>query len=210
MDGVLIDSEKEYLKLFQGFLQEEGRNCTWEELRCLAGASGKMTDDYLYEFLHQPKEQTRKKLNRYFTEHMVDFKKIFRLEALSLLQLLQKRGIQLALASSSSRKHIEDVLKTCQIDSFFTWVVSGKEFRQSKPDPEIYIYTAKQMQLPLREILVIEDSTYGILAARRAGLQVVALRDPLLQFDISQADYVIDSLEQVPMLLGENKSIENE
>ena len=55
-------------------------------------------------------------------------KKIFRKEALDVLNYLQQKQIKLALASSSSRKHIEEVLKTCQIDSFFEIVVSGKEF----------------------------------------------------------------------------------
>ena len=194
MDGVLIDSEKEYLKLFQGFLKEQGKVYELEELRCLAGASGTLTDDYLYEMLQIPKEITRKRLNRYFDENMVDFKKIFRKEALDVLNYLQQK---LALASSSSRKHIEEVLKTCQIDSFFEIVVSGKEFKQSKPNPEIYEFTVRQMGISKQDLLVIEDSTYGILAAKRAGLCVIALKDPVLKFDVSKADYTIDSLSEI-------------
>lgn len=197
MDGVLIDSEKEYLKLFQGFLKEQGKVYELEELRCLAGASGTLTDDYLYAMLQIPKEITRKRLNRYFDENMVDFKKIFRKEALDVLNHLQQKQIKLALASSSSRKHIEEVLKTCQTDSFFEIVVSGKEFKQSKPNPEIYEFTVHQIGISKQELLVIEDSTYGILAAKRAGLCVIALKDPLLKFDVSKADYTIDSLSEI-------------
>ena len=62
----------------------------------------------------------------------------------------------------------------------FEIVVSGKEFKQSKPNPEIYEFTVHQMGISKQELLVIEDSTYGILAAKRAGLCVIALKDPLL------------------------------
>ena len=54
-------------------------------------------------------------------------------------------------------------------------LVSGEMFEKSKPHPEIYQYTVKQLGLDLSECLVIEDSDIGMTAALNAGLEVALL-----------------------------------
>ena len=73
--------------------------------------------------------------------------------------------------------------------------------KQSKPDPEIYHYTAGRLGLPENQCLVIEDSTLGITAAYRAGMTVAALIDDRFGFDRSLADYEIQNLKEIPALL---------
>lgn len=59
----------------------------------------------------------------------------------------------------------------------FDLIVSGGQFKQSKPNPEIYHYTAKTLGIPEEECFVVEDSTVGIQAGKAAGMTVAALED---------------------------------
>ena len=86
-------------------------------------------------------------------------------------------GLQVALASSSSRECIEQVLTQCGIRELFDCIVSGHEFTRSKPDPEIYRFTMDKLGRKPEECLIVEDSTYGVQAGTAAGGVVAALRD---------------------------------
>ncbi len=68
------------------------------------------------------------------------------------------------MASSSPLTHIENILSTCGIKQDFDLIVSGEMFSASKPNPEIYQYT---LQVSAQNAIAIEDSYYGILAAKK-------------------------------------------
>ena len=80
-------------------------------------------------------------------------------------------------------------------------MVSGGMFKRSKPDPEIYFYTAETLGVKPEECLVIEDSTVGITAAHRAGMHVAALIDSRFHFDRSLAEFELGSLKDIPSLI---------
>jgi beta-phosphoglucomutase-like phosphatase (HAD superfamily) len=71
-------------------------------------------------------------------------------------------------------------------------VVTGRDFKESKPNPEIYLYTAKQLGVSSDECVVLEDSTIGITAAKRAGMYTLAHRDLRFNFDQTLADHIFD------------------
>ena len=81
-------------------------------------------------------------------------------------------------------------------------VVSGESFYRSKPDPEIYSHTAVSLGVGAGECLVVEDSTAGITAAHRAGMQVAALVDDRFGFDRSLADFEVGRLRDILELPG--------
>ena len=79
----------------------------------------------------------------------------------------------------------------------FDLIVSGKQFKQSKPNPEIYHYTADTLGIREDECFVVEDSTVGIEAAYRAGMSIAGLKDDRFGFDQGKADYHIDSISDI-------------
>ena len=119
-----------------------------------------------------------------------------------VLKTLQSHSYNIALASSTQMDIIERVLSENQIADYFQVIVTGNQFKESKPNPEIYHYTASRLNTPEEQCLVIEDSTLGIRAAHRAGMTVAALIDDRFGFDRSLADYEIASLTEIPRLLG--------
>ena len=84
---------------------------------------------------------------------------------------------------------------------------SGGQFKQSKPNPEIYHYTAKTLGIPEEECFVVEDSTVGIQAGKAAGMTVAALEDDRFGFDQSQADIQIRQISEILKFLPGTENI---
>ena len=193
MDGVLVDTEPIYLKMFRKFLKEN--NCTVDEklLKAIAGASSKQTWKYMADMWLEEIEPD--KLHKLFRMEYPDFQISYR-EVLyprveELLQYLREKGILIALASSSSDRAIRRMLRETGLEIYFSCFVSGEMFRESKPNPEIYLCVLEKLGMSAKECLAVEDSTYGIQAAKAAGIEVVAVEDNRFSYNQSNADWIV-------------------
>lgn len=90
-----------------------------------------------------------------------------------LLKEMRDHGLLLAIGSSS--KNCLTILKCIGLGNFFNAVVDGNMIRNSKPDPEVFINAAKQLNCIRSECLVFEDSYAGVEAGLRAGMDVFSL-----------------------------------
>ncbi|MDL2276492.1 HAD family phosphatase [Breznakia sp. OttesenSCG-928-G09] len=205
MDGVLINSEIAYLNLFQMFLKENGVHKTMDELHFLAGSSRATEDRYLAELIKQDAKTTNRLKHEFYSRYPIDYNLIKRPYVNEVLQELKARKITLALASSSPIDNIYEVLDACNIREYFSVIVSGDNFERTKPDPEIYEFTVQALHADKQEVLVIEDSVYGIQAGKAADLEVIALLDPILEHDTSSADYQITNLKGIFDIVDQRK-----
>ena len=204
MDGVLIDSEICYLQYDLTFARTKNPNVTIDQLYGMVGASKENAWIVMAQAIDNG--QTWQELRNEYRASIdvfaqMDYCAIFRQEVVPILKHLASQNYKIALASSTQLDIIERVLKENQIFDYFEVIISGDQFKQSKPDPEIYHYTAGRLGLPENQFLVIEDSTLGITAAYRAGMTVAALIDDRFGFDRSLADYEIQNLKEIPALL---------
>ncbi|MCX7942288.1 MAG: HAD family phosphatase [Dictyoglomaceae bacterium] len=94
-----------------------------------------------------------------------------------LLNLLEEKGLLKAVATSTERERTEYLLLKAGIKEKFNLIVCGDEITRSKPDPEIFLYTAKKLNCKPSECLVLEDSEKGILSAKRAGMIPILIPD---------------------------------
>lgn len=211
MDGVLVDSEPIYQRMFRQFLEENNCNIR-EDIFCrIAGASSTGTWEIMTQLWYEPIDGEA--LHREFRRQYPDFKVPYQ-EALfpgikELLQWLTENNYKLALASSSSEKNIGRMLEETGLKSYFSVIVSGNMFRESKPNPEIYEYTWSLLGLDKSECLVVEDSEYGIQAGRAAGLEVVAITDRRFGYDQSSSNYMIDQTCKLKDLLKKMEKRKN-
>lgn len=201
MDGVLINSEMEYIKLFEQFLAENNVFIEREKLYFLAGSTRQVEDEFLAQLLNVDIKESNQRKHAFYELHPLDYMELRKEYVKEILEYLSSEGFTIALASSSPMDNILEVLNQCEIKEYFSLLVSGEMFKESKPNPEIYEYTVKQLGLSKEEILVVEDSNYGVEAAKRAGLQVAAVYDPILQFNVEQADYKIKTLKELRKLV---------
>ena len=200
MDGVIIDSEMEYLKHLYKFALEKNPNVKIEELYGTVGTTKR--DCWLVVEKAVDSGQTWEELHAEYLPRWwdifdtTDYKAIFRPEVLDVMAQLKEMGLRLAVASSTNIEQVKKILDMNHVSEYLELMVSGSTFKRSKPDPEIYLYTAEKMGLAPEECLVIEDSTVGITAGHRAGMPVAALIDNRFSFDRSLADYELESLEE--------------
>lgn len=204
MDGVIIDSEMEYLKHIYEFVLKKNPNVKIEELYGTVGTTKR--DCWVVVAEAAKNGETWEELHDQYLGHWteifasVDYLSIFRPEVLEVMDQLKIMGLRLAVASSTNIEQVEKILKENRVAERLELMVSGSSFKRSKPDPAVYLYTAERLGLEPKECLVIEDSTVGITAAHNAGMTVAALIDERFSFDRSLADFELAGLRNITPL----------
>lgn len=113
--------------------------------------------------------------------------------ARSFLDALNDGGFRLAVASSAPRPYVETVLRKTSLEGYFSVVATGSEVSRFKPDPEIFLQAGQRLGIPADRCMVVEDAHSGIMAARAAGMKVLAVRsDYTLIEQYELADRLVD------------------
>ena len=106
--------------------------------------------------------------------------------------------MQLIVASSASKVTIDRVFRRFNLHDYFTHIVSGEDFPNSKPHPAIFEYAASLSVAAKENCIVIEDSTNGIMAAKAAGIFCIGYHsENSKRQDLSQADLVIHHFDEL-------------
>ncbi|MCX8070945.1 MAG: HAD family phosphatase [Candidatus Binatia bacterium] len=85
------------------------------------------------------------------------------------------REFALGVATNSGREDVDWVLARFDLRRFFSAVIAREDYREAKPAPDAYVAVRALLAVPAHRCLVVEDSPRGVLAARAAGLPVVAV-----------------------------------
>lgn len=87
---------------------------------------------------------------------------------------LERSSVPACVASNSGFENLKTKLKTVGLIDFFKDnIFSADQVSFGKPEPDLFIYAAKQMGVSPDRCLVIEDSSNGVKAARTAGMKVL-------------------------------------
>lgn len=198
MDGLIIDSEPLWRKAEVKSFATVGVFLT-EEM--CAQTTGLRIDEVVEFWFHRnPWEGTsHKELEELIMKNVIQFviddgqQKKGVNESLDLLKQL---GFRLALASSSGMALINPVLDKLQIRDYFEVIHSAEFEKYGKPHPEIYLSTAKQLNVNPVFCVAIEDSINGIISAKAAKMKCIAVPEKELLNDkrLGIADIVVASL----------------
>lgn len=208
MDGVLIDSEPVYMTIERQLFDSVGARISKTEHQRYVGAPVTGLWRLVVERASRPctaeqlHEQSRKLIRSWLDapgplEPMPG--------ARELLKQLAVAHIPLAVASLSSPRNIETILRRLGFRQFFAEVVSGHEVAAAKPAPDILLEAARRLGVPAERCVVIEDSYSGVTAAGSAGMRCIALSNADTGAQgLQAADRVIDSLTNLTVndLLG--------
>lgn len=207
MDGVLVDTEYFYREMQMRFFRRNHIPVTYDDLNKQVGHSH---PDYL-RFLEywwergtgekRPGAELERMVDEQTADMHLDYATLLNPGVADTLDALHARGYRVALASSSHYDNIAQVLGECGLTGRFELIVSGEDFRESKPNPEIYLHTVAALGLPAGSCAAVEDSDVGITAARRAGLTVIAKREERFALTQEGADYKIDAIPDLLPLM---------
>jgi len=119
---------------------------------------------------------------------------------LELLEFLERRGIPIAVATSTEAGDAAFTLRSAELDGCFRIVVTGDEVAHGKPAPDIYLEAALRLGIDPAACLALEDSEAGILAASRAGMVALLIPDGATPSAtaVRVASRVLQSLAEVP------------
>lgn len=199
MDGLLVDTERVYQSIWKEVALELGLTPSPTFPQEICGTSGETglavirrhyptVDPVLYhDMVHQ---RTMQRL-----EEHVDLKP----GAAALVEYLYRKGVKLAVASSSSFKTIQHHLGLTGLLDKFDHLVSGQQVQHSKPAPDIFLLAAEKLGAAPEDCYVFEDGVNGGWAGVRAGCVTVLVPDfvPIPQELASAAAAVLPSLEIV-------------
>ncbi len=93
--------------------------------------------------------------------------------SIELLNYLRQSGKKIALGSAS--KNAKMILNKTGINEYFDAIIDGNSVTNSKPDPEVFLLGARQLNILPNKCLVFEDAQAGIQAAINAGMKVIAV-----------------------------------
>jgi len=105
------------------------------------------------------------------------------------------RDIRLGVCTTANERSANAIARGILHEISFDFVLAGEVVSKKKPDPEIYLLALEKSGLEPRQCIVVEDSRNGILAAKAAGLRVVATTNVYTEReDLSDADIILTSL----------------
>eukprot|EP00871_Galdieria_phlegrea_P003640 jgi/Galph1/4277/GphlegSOOS_G2902.1 len=119
--------------------------------------------------------------------------------ALSWLKRLHEIGFLQTIATSSCRRLAEKKLTIhwSFLQPYLNSMVCREDVIYGKPCPDLFLLAAKKMNISVNHCIVLEDAPNGVIAAKRAGMKCVAIRNCYLsKAYYKEADWIVDTLEQ--------------
>lgn len=179
MDGVILDTEKLYVRFWREAASFYGFPMTLEHALGIRSLSGKLAEEKLQgwfgkEFDYNAVRQKRIELmDEFVSQNGVEPKP----GAKALLSYIKDNGYALALATATPVDRAGRYLKSVELYSFFDQIVSAREVKRGKPAPDIYLCAAKRLGLDPKECIALEDSQNGIRSAFAAGCKTIMVPD---------------------------------
>ncbi|MBN1127291.1 MAG: HAD family phosphatase [Sedimentisphaerales bacterium] len=207
-DGVIADSEPLHCQAFLDVLPAFGIKMTRQQYyeKYLGYSDAECIDALSTDFDVDLNEETSTRLMQ---QKMARFEELARGQNCILdgigefVAMLQKKAIRLAICSGAFRSDIDLILDGTGLAKSFEVIVTAEDVRWGKPHPEGYMTTlvrlnAQGLNIEAEECAVIEDSFWGLDAARKAGMKCVAVSNTYpAQELVNHADLVVDRLDHI-------------
>ncbi|MEG2102193.1 MAG: HAD family hydrolase [Flavobacterium sp.] len=202
MDGVIVDTEPVHRYAYYKQFSELNIEVSEEMYTSFTGFSTRNTFQTLKghfpSIVHEVEDLIQRKRS-IFNDAFDTKEDLYLLEGVEdLIKDLHANGIQLILASSASKVTIERVFTRFNLHQYFSHIVSGEDFPQSKPNPAIFIHAASLSIAPKDNCIIIEDSTNGVKAAKGAGIFCVGYNSLHSNMqDLDEADLIINNFNEL-------------
>ncbi len=203
-DGLIIDSEITVLMSWQDLYQEYGYELPVAEwLRCIGTVYGGETFD--------PREDLEKQFGRpidWAAEEAKRFQREMELVELQpvlpgvmrLITEARATGLKLAIGSSSPHEWVDGHLRRLGLYHHFDAIICADDVSQVKPEPDLFLRAAEQLDVDPAGCVVLEDSPHGAVAAQFAGMFCVVVPNKLTRrMNVSAAGLVVDSLADITL-----------
>ena len=195
MDGLMIDSERLYFQAERDIASKYRKNVKDETLWKMMGRNPVESMKFFVEELQLP-ISPREVLN--MRTHIMREKLKTDLKPMPGLNHILDTfygSLKLAVCTGTQKELLNIVMEELGIRQKFSVLQTSDEITRGKPDPEIYLVVCTKLGFEPYDCIVLEDSSNGALAGKRAGCYVIAVpSEYTLGQDFSFSDYVADDL----------------
>ena len=198
MDGLLIDSEPDWERARVKFAAQTGKPWVLQDQLNVMGMGSREWAEYMITRLDL--NLSAQEVQTTIIDQMIGFyqeRLPFRAHAVEAVRWAAA-NYPTALASGSMRQLIDLVVQSPELEGCFDVILSCDEVGPGKPNPEVYLETARRLGIAPEKCLCLEDSPKGVLAGWRAGMYVINVPDPkypLAEEAAKHADLVCETLE---------------
>ena len=200
LDGVIVQSEELWDAARRELAAEHGIDWPEGATDAMMGMSSKEWSRYVHDEVGvpDPPEEINRKV-------LAWVEKRYR-EKLPWIpgarEAVKRIGAEfpLGLATSSNREIIDIVVEVGGFEDLLKVTVSSEEVERGKPAPDVYLETTRRMGVDPQRTAAVEDSTNGLLAAKAAGMRVIAIPNdahPPAEEGLAAADVVLSSIEDL-------------
>ncbi|HAL45007.1 MAG TPA: hypothetical protein DCP47_03695 [Phycisphaerales bacterium] len=207
-DGVISDSEPLHFIATNKVLEQFGIQLDKDQY--FADFLG-FTDAALFQSVAKTFETNfnNKPIENLIEEKGIYFEEIIRkadhlIEGIpQFIKMLKNGGVKIGIYSGASRDDIELMLENSGFDTYFDTIVCADDVEKGKPDPEGYLKALELInkkynsQIPASQCIVIEDSQWGIIAAKKAGMRIIGITNSYPANELEEADLIIDSVSDL-------------
>ncbi len=183
LDGTLINSEEKFFESFRQIIEskydyiisfEEYEN---NELKQNANLISTLKNKGIIEkdmsldlIMMEVYAEYEKKFMELLDENEVSLN-------FELLKQLKRKGLRLALVSTSRKKFIELLLKKLGIENLFEIIISRDDVKKLKPAPDAYLMALNLLNISSDSCIAFEDSERGIIASKNANIKTIQVND---------------------------------
>lgn len=199
-DGLILDTETPEVLVWQAIYREHGFELPVHEWEKTIGGYGISTFDAAehLSLLTQGRLDPVSSRLRYRQESdaLVHASPVMP-GVLEMIRQAKAQGLKVAIGSSSPHSWVDTHVHRLGIFNFFDDIICQDDVApgRTKPHPDIFLKAAERLQVRNTEAVIFEDSPNGVLAAKRAGIFVVAVPNPLTaQMNVS-GNMTVSSLE---------------
>lgn len=199
MDGVICHTNPYHSLAFRDFFAL--RNLAPTEAEFAQHMYGKSNSYIFGHFFNRP--ITGAELLELEAEKEGLFRKIYKdhIEPIAgiveFITNLESHGVKLGVATSAPYANLELILSKVDIRSKLGSILASEDVKKHKPDPEVYLTSARNLGVTPEQCLVFEDSYSGISAALNAGMRVVGVLTSHTIEELPKCDLYINDYQEL-------------
>ena len=197
---MLVDSERAAIEIESEFLTAHGWPLTPEEVaeRFLGRTDQYMRREIAERLPDLPADWEARLTERYLKAH-ADVRPVD-----GIVEALDGLQVQTCVASSGRHEKMQRTLgATGLLERFGGRIFSATEVEHGKPAPDLFLHAARRMGVPAASCAVVEDSPFGVEAARAAGMTSFAYAGGVMPAErLTAADVVFHDMRDLPRLLA--------
>jgi beta-phosphoglucomutase len=192
MDGVIFDTEHKRFKDLKKILKRHG--CVLDDSR-FTEILGRKSETFVKEMFPECNKMQCAEIAQERRELQYHGIKMGRLVKgmPDLLRYLKLEGYKVGLATGSKKFIVEKLLEMYLMSKYFDVLITGEDYKSSKPDPECYKIAVRKLGVKPKEVVVIEDAVSGIRAAKKVGCRTFGLKTYFKGKELDIADKAFDT-----------------